>query len=735
MQGQALTSVPPSATRALALALGALALAVVGCGGGDEEPVMVRFSEVLYHPVLEDDYAERHEFVELHNAGSGEVDLSGFRLVGDTVALELPPGSVMAPGEYRVIAKDRARLAAVWELDPAQLWGDYDGELANGQDTLRLLDPAGAVVDELTYDDDSPWPVAADALGAGADWLDPALLPLERHRFKGYSLERQSFELPTSDPANWALSPLDGSTVGRANAAATATPPAIVLDRERTAGPPGGQDELVATLSPQGAVDAVELEYFVDDIARANEPVQRVAMADRGERRFAASAAAVAEGVVVRYRITADRGAGREVLSPRPTDPFRWHAYAKTPTVASATRTYHLQLASNDWGQLWTNLAGGRDSGCDLNPSWDRDVPAVLLYGDKVYDVRVRYQGSRYNRTLGRDLVSWPYPGPSAGPVRALSWHISFPRYRRLEGKSALLLNKNWQGCPGYDLAVGYRLFRDAGIPAAETRYARLHINGGYYHYMLEIEQPGEDMLAKYGPVGDLFKSEGIDETDGIYGVGDERRLVAACGLTARQRYQLTYDRKTFKGWGTVDPVMQLIEELNDARAAGMAAERAFFAKHFDLERLLDYVAIINWSVPFDDYIHNHYLYRRRDGKWMLLPWDLDRNFGGWRPADSSIYLGRQGEADAIGDRWNVLKDSFLRAYQSEFQARLRQLLDGPLAPAVVQAKVDEWTATTNLAEAQAAPSGMNCAGFTPRANAWKQFAVDRAAAVRARLP
>lgn len=713
------------------LVVSSFAALLAACG--TSEPPSVFFSEVLYHPVLEDDYVERHELVELYNAGSSSVDLSGFRLVGETVALTLPAGSVMAAGEYRVIAKDRAAVAAVWGLDPSTVWGDYEGELSNGRDTLSLLDRAGEAVDSLSYDDDAPWPVAADALGAGQEWLDPSLLPLAQHRYKGHSLERVSFALPTSDPANWAPSPLDGATPGAANASAAETPPVIVLDRERTAGV--GADELSVTLSAHGAASAVEVEYFLDDIARSDEPITRVAASEQGERRYLASLPSVPEGQVVRYRVRADLGAGSEVISPRASDPYRWHAYAKTPAVATATRTYHLQIAPTAWGQLWTNLQGGRDSGCDINPRWNDEAPAILLYGDKVYDVHVRYQGSRYNRTLGRDLVGWTYPGPSTGPVRALSWHLTFPRYRQLEGKSKVILNKNWQGCPGYDLAVGYRLFRDAGIPAAEARYARLHINGGYYHYMLELERPGEEMMAKYGPVGELFKVVGIDETDGVYGVGDERRLGPTCGRSARERYELTYDRKTHSDWGTVDPAMQLVEALNDARAAGLAAERAFFAEHFDLEKLLDYMAIINWSVPFDDYIHNHYLYKRRDGKWIMMPWDLDRNFGGWRPANSSIYLGRQGEADALNDRWNLLKDSFLRAYRDEFHARLRQMIDGPLAPAVVQAKVDEWTATTNLAEAMAAPSGMNCAGFVPRASAWKQFATDRQAAVRARLP
>ncbi len=697
----------------------------------------IRFSEVHYHPVLEDDYAERHEFVEIYNAGDGKVDLSGWRLAGETVSYEFPAGTSIAAGEYRVIAKDRERLAPVWQLDPAALLGDYDGELDNGKDTLWLLDAGGAQMDQLVYDDDAPWPVGADALGASDEWLDPALLPLDKHRYKGISLERIDFSLPTSDPAAWAPSPLDGSTPGAASLAAAVAAPAIVLDRERTPGVPGGEDSFLVTFSATGQVAAVELEWFVDDIARTGEPTTKVAMTEAGARQFAATAPAVAEGVVVRYRIWADRGAGPEVVSPRASDPYRWHAYAKTPTVNTATRTYHLQIAPTNWGQIWTNIQGGRDNGCVVNPLWNNEVPAVFLYGDKVYDVMVRYQGSRYQRTNGTDIASWPYPGPAAGPVRVLSWHITFPRYRQLEGKEKIILSKNRQGCPGYDAGVGFRLFRDAGLPAPEARYARLHINGGYYHYALEVERPGADMMAKHGPVGDLFKAVG-GAVDGAYGTADERVLPPNCGLSSRERYALSYDRKTHGSWGGPDPIIELITELDKARAAGLAAERAFFQKYFDVERLLDHVAIINWALPFDDMFHNHYLYRRRDGKWQLMPWDLDRDFGLWKGANASIYIGQNGDPDNSGGRWNYVKDSFLRSYRNEYHARLRQLIDGPLAPSVVIPKVDEWTATANQAEAAAAPTGLACAGsggFAGRAASWKQFATDRAAAVRARLP
>ena len=54
----------------------------------------------------------------------------------------------------------------------------------------------------------------------------------------------------------------------------------------------------------------------------------------------------------------------------------------------------------------------------------------------------------------------------------------------------------------------------------------------------------------------------------------------------------------------------------------------------------------------------NHFLYQRRsDGKWMAAPWDLDLNFGGWKGANASLYIGEQNDPDNRSGWWNFLKE------------------------------------------------------------------------------
>ena len=79
------------------------------------------------------------------------------------------------------------------------------GKLSNGGERLRLRKPDGPefepekfvpypLVEEVPYDDESPWPVLADGLGRSLERLDPSLI--------------------AADPENWMASFPDGGTPG-----------------------------------------------------------------------------------------------------------------------------------------------------------------------------------------------------------------------------------------------------------------------------------------------------------------------------------------------------------------------------------------------------------------------------------------------------------------------------------------------------------------------------------------
>ncbi|MCA9548199.1 MAG: lamin tail domain-containing protein, partial [Myxococcales bacterium] len=106
------------------------------------------------------------EWFELYNPGNSPVVLNGLNLASDVgemhrVAADGPVA--VAPGEYAVLARAAMATGAV---PPAYVYAGITFE--NGGDRLALLDPFGAVIDEVTYGEG--WPVAAGvALSLGGD--------------------------------------------------------------------------------------------------------------------------------------------------------------------------------------------------------------------------------------------------------------------------------------------------------------------------------------------------------------------------------------------------------------------------------------------------------------------------------------------------------------------------------------------------------------------------------------
>lgn len=737
--------------------LGCWLAATGGCGAGDIGSSVgiprVRISEVMYHPVDENAPQENHEYVEIFNNGTGEADLSGWKLSGD-IQYTFPTGTLVPAGGFKVIAKNRTALLTIsaYQINPSDVLGDYSGELDNGGGTVTLQSESGVTADSLNYDDGFPWPIGADALGADDEWLGLLPNPISRaaYQYRGRSLERVSYDVPASEISNWVPSPLDGPSPGRANKLSGAPPTIVTTKLTRWS----GTDALIRTadgvklsfgFSTLGTFANPQLEYFVDDPQVTGEPTIILPLT-LIEGSYEASLPPQANNAIVRYRVLADLGLGSQVISPRPSDPFAWWAYFVTPPINTTAPLYQVFISKANWTKMWDNIAvaslpspgpddrrvapGGNAAGrCQPRQSWDAQVPATFIYNGIVYDTFVRYQGSRWNRVNGigfnatRTTIN-PLPDRPTSPT-VFSWKIDFPDYAPFENKrSNVVLNKLNQACPGLDDALGERLYGDPSInvPVQRVKYARFHVNGGYYHYMMDIEHIDGDLMKRYlqpgEAMGDLFKSDGNASTgtvEGPWGVGDDKPISAstACpSWTVNQRYEYTYQRVTNK-WGTPDDLRAWIEQLWMLRSQGIAsgdysAVRAFIKQTFDYQELLDYIAIRNWSQTWDDVVHNHFFYRRAsDGKWLIIPQDKDLEFGefwSWYPG-RSFFIGEENNLDnRLG--WTGLKDAFIKAFRPELIARIQELSStGVLNAASYTAKVNEAASTFSLSDYQASPA------------------------------
>jgi hypothetical protein len=132
-------------------------------------------TEIHYNPSGEDDC----EFIEIHNAGTNILDLSGVTLA-NAVRFVFPAGFGLAPGAFAVMVRDAASFAERYQF-PSSPWyypeltvaGQWAGSLDNSGETVSLVDSKGVELHSVAYRVGGNWPERADAKGSSLELRTP----------------------------------------------------------------------------------------------------------------------------------------------------------------------------------------------------------------------------------------------------------------------------------------------------------------------------------------------------------------------------------------------------------------------------------------------------------------------------------------------------------------------------------------------------------------------------------
>ena len=135
-------------------------LTVIGwvLAGACALPAQIVINEIHYAP---DVATELVEFIELHNAGSSAVNLSGWQFT-EGVTYTIPNGTTLAAGGFLVVAQNPAALQAKFG---AAAFGPWTGQLSSEGEKIVLQNPSGGVEDEVEYQLGFPWPTVGAAPG------------------------------------------------------------------------------------------------------------------------------------------------------------------------------------------------------------------------------------------------------------------------------------------------------------------------------------------------------------------------------------------------------------------------------------------------------------------------------------------------------------------------------------------------------------------------------------------
>ncbi len=169
----------------------------------EKTPIVI--NEIMYMS----EYGDQYEFVELVNYASRTVDLSGWTL-SEGIDFTFPDGVVLDGGDYLVIARSQTDVQDLYGIQ--NVIGNFSGDLSDDGERLILTDADSAVIDDVTYGSQPPWP--EDAQGFGS------------------SLELYSPRVDNADIRYWLAStpPENGGTPGGENSVVSLpTPPPVIL--------------------------------------------------------------------------------------------------------------------------------------------------------------------------------------------------------------------------------------------------------------------------------------------------------------------------------------------------------------------------------------------------------------------------------------------------------------------------------------------------------------------------
>lgn len=114
------------------------------------------------------------DWVEFYNNSDETVDMSGWIFSDSGIGNQFifQENTLLSPGEYLVLVRDSLKFSQLFP-EVTNKTGYMSFGFSGDGELLRLSDDVGNIVDELTYNDQLPWPLDADGLGATLSLTNP----------------------------------------------------------------------------------------------------------------------------------------------------------------------------------------------------------------------------------------------------------------------------------------------------------------------------------------------------------------------------------------------------------------------------------------------------------------------------------------------------------------------------------------------------------------------------------
>lgn len=254
----------------------------------------------------------------------------------------------------------------------------------------------------------------------------------------------------------------------------------------------------------------------------------------------------------------------------------------------------------------------------------------VTINGEKFSSVGIRPKGNSSLKMVASDDTTDRY-----------SLKIDFHEYVKNQnyyGLEKLALNNCISDATYMKEYLSYELYSKMGIATPACSFVQVKINGEEWGLYLAVEVMEKSFIERYfGSVdGNLYKPESTEAggNPGMPNSGNGGTSLVYNGNDL-SNYNGIFDNAVFSITNKKNnkKVIEMIKNLN---------EGTNLEKYLDVDEILRYFAVNTFLVNLDSYAgnlkHNYYLYER-DGKFQILPWDLNLSFAGYEGRDGQTAI------------------------------------------------------------------------------------------------
>ena len=303
-------------------------------------------------------------------------------------------------------------------------------------------------------------------------------------------------------------------------------------------------------------------------------------------------------------------------------------------------------------------------------------VRGTLIFdGRRVEDIGIRYKGNgTYLQSRGSPKVSFKLDTNR------------FSKGVKLGGTTKLNLHSNVTDPTWLNEVLSHELFRDTGVPAPRTSFARVHLTVPGRH-----EKRFLGLYTIIENVDGNFAAEAFGTRDGAIFKPVTPDLFADLGDDWKA-YNQTYDPKNEPDDAArrrIIDLSKLVARANDEDFARRIAE------YIDIPELAAFMAVLVCLADMDGILgpgQNFYLHLHPETKKLaFIPWDHDHSFGQF------AMRGTQEEREnlSIERPWQgqnrFLERIFaLEAFRGPYRAKLSELCETLFLPERIASRIDE---------------------------------------------